>query len=179
MAGLLVGRAAMRQREVAVRLSLGFEPGPTVAAASCPRASSWRSQVAQLVCWWRWWGSWMSPGVGFARLPAPLELDFVLDRRVLIYALGLSTATSVFFGLLPARSALRVDLVSSLKDRQQRISGTTATAASDGDGAGGRVLGARRVERAVHAQSRQRSTRSTRDSTPRASCWRQSNSIVE
>jgi predicted permease len=35
---------------------------------------------------------------------------------VLAYVLGLSTATSVFFGLLPARSALRLDLVSALKD---------------------------------------------------------------
>jgi putative ABC transport system permease protein len=50
-----------------------------------------------------------------ARLPTPLDLDFVVDRRVLAYVLALSTATAVFFGLLPARSALRVDLVSSLK----------------------------------------------------------------
>ena len=45
----------------------------------------------------------------------PLELTLAIDRRVLAYVLALSTATSLFFGLLPARRALRLDLVSSLK----------------------------------------------------------------
>lgn len=50
---------------------------------------------------------------GIARLPFPLELDLSLDRRVIAYLLGLSTATAMFFGLLPARHAARADLVTS------------------------------------------------------------------
>jgi predicted permease len=113
IAGLLVGRAAMRQREIAVRLSLGSSRGRLLRQLL---TESFVLAVAGGAA-----GLLVAVGlvdlarIGVARLPVPLELDFVLDRRVLVYVLGLSTATSVFFGLLPARSALRVDLVSSLK----------------------------------------------------------------
>ena len=113
IAGLLVGRAAMRQREIAVRLSLGSSQGrllrqlltESLVLAFAGGAAGLLVAVGLVDV----------ARIGVARLPAPLDLDFALDRRVLVYALGLSTATSVFFGLLPARSALRVDLVSSLK----------------------------------------------------------------
>jgi predicted permease len=113
IAGLLVGQAAMRQRELAVRLSLGSSRGRLVrqllteslvlALAGGAAGTVFAAGLMALV------------QIGIARLPFPLELDLALDRRVLGYVIGLSTASSVFFGLLPARSALRVDLVSMLK----------------------------------------------------------------
>ena len=104
IAGLLVGRAAMRQREIAVRLSLGSSQGRLL------RQLLTESLVLAVVGGAA--GLLVAVGlvdvtrIGVARLP---------DHRVLVYVLGLSTATSAFFGLLPARCALRVDLVSSLK----------------------------------------------------------------
>ena len=113
IAGLLVGRGAMRQREIAVRLSLGSSRGRLL------RQLLTESLVLAVAGGAA--GLLVAVGLvnvvrsGVTRLPVPLELDFALDLRVLAYVVGLSTATSVFFGLLPARSALRVDLASSLK----------------------------------------------------------------
>lgn len=113
IAGLLIGRAAMRQREIAVRLSLGSGRGRLVRQLLTESlVLALAGGAAGLLV-----GVGLVNGarIGVARLPVPLDLALPLDRRVLVYVLGLSTATSVFFGLLPARSALRVDVVSSLK----------------------------------------------------------------
>lgn len=113
IAGLLVGRAAMRQREIAVRLALGAGRGRLLRQLL---TESLVLAIAGGVA-----GLLLARAVvsavtaGMTRLPVPLDLNFSVDYRVLVYVLALSTATAVFFGLLPARSALRVDLVSSLK----------------------------------------------------------------
>ena len=113
IAGLLVGLGATRQREIAVRLSLGSSRGRLM------RQLLTESLVLAVAGGGA--GLLVSLGlvnalrIGVARLPVPLDLSFALDHRVLVYAIGLSTATAVFVGLLPARNALRVDLVSSLK----------------------------------------------------------------
>jgi hypothetical protein len=113
IAGLLVGRAAMRQREIAIRLSLGSSRGRLL------RQLLTESLVLALAGGAA--GLLVAAGllgvvrIGVARLPVPLDVDFALDYRVLAYILALSTGTSVFFGLLPARTALGVDLASSLK----------------------------------------------------------------
>jgi predicted permease len=113
IAGLLVGRAAIRQREIAVRVSLGSTRGRllrqllteslVLAAAGGGAGLVVAAVLTHIV------------RVGAAHLPVALDLNFAFNVRVLGYALALSTATAIFFGLLPARSALRVDLMSSLK----------------------------------------------------------------
>jgi len=113
IAGLLVGRTVMRQREIAVRLSLG--------ASRSRLLQQLLTESLVLAIAGGATGLLLAKGLvralsaGMARLPVPLDLNFALDYRVLMYLLALSTATAVFFGLLPARSALRVDLASSLK----------------------------------------------------------------
>jgi len=113
IAGLLVGRAAMRQREIAVRLSLGASRSRLLRQLLTESLVLAIGGGAAGLLLARGLVSAVSAGI--ARLPVPLDLSFSLDSRVLVYVLALSTATALFFGLLPARSALRVDLVSSLK----------------------------------------------------------------
>jgi predicted permease len=113
IAGLLLGQAVMRQREIAVRLSLGSSRmrlvrqllTESLVLAVAGGAAGLLCAAALLAV----------VRLGVARLPVPLDLNLALDHRVLGYVLVLSTATSVFFGLLPARTAFRLDLVSLLK----------------------------------------------------------------
>ncbi|MPY86805.1 MAG: FtsX-like permease family protein [Luteitalea sp.] len=114
IAGLLLGRAMARQREIALRLALGAGRGRLVrqllteslllalmgGAAGVLLAIVLAAGVNTLA----WW------------LPVPVEFDLRIDRRVLAYALGLTTLTCLLFGLVPARRAARFDVVSALKE---------------------------------------------------------------
>ena len=49
--------------------------------------------------------------------PMRFGLDLRIDGRVLAFALGISLAAGIAFGLSPALQTLDLDLVSTLKDR--------------------------------------------------------------
>lgn len=113
IAGLLIGRTTMRQRELAVRLSLGSSRGRllrqllTESLVLAVAGGAAGVLVAMLLV--------AGIRAGVAALPFPLDLPVSLDWRVAAYAVVLSTVSALFVGLLPARSALRLDLLSSLK----------------------------------------------------------------
>ena len=114
IAGLLIGRAAARRREIAVRLALGAGRSRLVRqllTESLLLAIIGGAAGVVLAIW-------LAGGVNEAvsRLPIPVEFDLEIDRLVLAYAFGLTTLTSLVFGLAPARRAARFDVVSSLKD---------------------------------------------------------------
>jgi predicted permease len=117
VANLLLARAAGRQKEVAIRLSLG--------------ATRWRL-IRQLMTEslfiailggalgfvTAWWSFQAILAVVTAHLPKGVpafKLDLVPDLRVLGYLLGITLITGIAFGLAPALRASRPDLNSTIK----------------------------------------------------------------
>ena len=121
VANLLIARAFMRQKEIAVRLSLGASRGRLVRQLLVE--SGVLSVAGALV------------GVGLAvvltrgllsLVPSqgqPILIDARPDARVLLFTLTLTVITAIVFGLVPALRASRPDVWSTLKDVVGSIAG--------------------------------------------------------
>ena len=133
LAGLLLARASARQREIAIRLSMG--------------AGRWRivqqlliegmvlaglGSIGALVAL-RWTSGLL---VGFAPpSELPIHLDVAVDARVLWFTAVIAVGTVVLFALAPAAQAAPADVATTLRDV----------------GAAGRVFSRHRLRRALVA----------------------------
>jgi putative ABC transport system permease protein len=52
-------------------------------------------------------------------MPVPIDVDFPLDRRVLVFSAALSLVSALLSGLVPALQASKADVVSALKNDSQ------------------------------------------------------------
>ena len=114
LANLSLARGASREREIAVRASLG--------------AGSWRL-IRQLLTenlLIAGAGGALGLGLGYAMIRGlirlappfslPSEADVSIDWNILLFTLAISLLTALLFGLAPALHAARVDPASSMKE---------------------------------------------------------------
>jgi predicted permease len=121
VANLLIARAFMRQKEIAVRLSLGASRGKLV------RQLLTESLVLSVI------GGAAGLAIAFVLTRALLALvpsegqalliDARPDLRILTFTLLLSVLTGIIFGLVPALRASRPDPWTTLKDTVGSIAG--------------------------------------------------------
>jgi putative ABC transport system permease protein len=125
VANLLLARATIRKREIAIRAAIGAGRGRIV------RQLLTESVLLSLV------GGALGLIFGYIGVRALLAVSPVdlprtgthgsavgMDWRVLVFAIGVSVFTGILFGLIPAFSAARADLNAALKESATR-SGTS------------------------------------------------------
>jgi predicted permease len=121
VANLLIARAFARQKEIAVRLSLGANRGQLVR----------QLLVESLLLSFAGGVLGTALAVGLTRfllalVPSegnPLLIRPEPDSRILMFTLGLTVLTAIVFGLVPALRASRPDLWNTLKDAAGSIAG--------------------------------------------------------
>jgi predicted permease len=121
VANLLVARAAARQKEIAIRLALGAGRGRIVSQLLVESLIlSLTGGVIGVVL-----SIWIDQTL-IAFLPTgttPLTISSVPDARILSFALAVTLATGIIFGLAPALQATRPDVAGTLKDQAGAVAG--------------------------------------------------------
>lgn len=114
LAGFLLARAVDRRKEIAVRLALGATRGRLVSQLLV------ETVLLALV------GGVLGVLLGRAALravlasdiplPIPIDLALAIDWRVIGFSILVSMVAGLFFGLLPALQATRLELASTIRD---------------------------------------------------------------
>jgi putative ABC transport system permease protein len=120
VANLFLARAATRQKEIAVRIALGASRFRLI------RQLLTESVMLSIVggglgLALAKWGVALLIKVSPNAIPRSGEIS--LDKRVLLFTLGLSFLTGIVFGLVPALQASKPDLNETLKDATKGSSG--------------------------------------------------------
>jgi predicted permease len=119
---LLIARAAARQKEIAVRLSIGASQSQLIRqllVESLVLAAAGGTLGILLAVW-------ITKGL-LSLLPtgnSALALSANPNGRILLFSIGLSLVTGLIFGLAPAFRSTRSNLWSTLKDGAGSVAGT-------------------------------------------------------
>jgi predicted permease len=124
LANLMLARATAREREIAVRLSIGATRARLIRQliVECILLSFMGAALGSAVAYWitevlpRWASS--------ASRPIPLSL--APDARVLLFSMAAAVFTGIAFGLAPALQGCRMEPVQALKNGPAVLGGTGA-----------------------------------------------------
>jgi predicted permease len=122
VANLLVARAATRQREIAIRLSLGASNGAIIRLVMTESLllSFAGGMFGLLIA--SWTGSLLIRILPFQ--DAAQVFTTTPDLRVLLFTFGLSALTALLFGLIPALQSTRPELAPTLKSEATSLIGS-------------------------------------------------------
>jgi len=122
LANLLLARAAAREHEIAVRLSIGASRVRLVrqTLTECLLLSIFGGLLGIAVAYWcsAIFPKWASSGA------TPIPLNLAPDARVLIFSTLVALLTGIVFGSAPAVQSTRVEPVRALKARGRRFPGS-------------------------------------------------------
>jgi predicted permease len=115
VASLLLARASARRKELAVRASLGASRGRLIRQllAEGLVLAAVGGALGVVIAWWASRG--LEGLMDVDVFPMRVAFDFAIDRTVLAFAVAASIVTALVFGIAPAWSASRPDLVPALK----------------------------------------------------------------
>ena len=120
VANLLLSRMASRRRELAVRVALGARRARVMRQLLCESVllSVIGGGFGLLLAWagLRWLQTWQAQAI-------PRLETVQINWAVLLFALGLSAATGVLFGILPAWHAAKSDLHDAMKEGGRTVAG--------------------------------------------------------
>jgi predicted permease len=121
VSNLLLARASLRQREVAVRLALGAGRSRVV--------RQMLTEVAVLSVVGAALGMLLSAGAmqwflsAISINPPPFWITFELDYRVMLFVIGATAAASLFAGVFPALQATGTNVAAAVKDDSRGSTG--------------------------------------------------------
>ena len=124
LANLLLARAASREREIAVRLSIGASRLRLVRQllVECIFLSICGTLLGGAIAYWLTdvLPKWASTSNN------PIPLSLVPDARVLLFSSTVAVLTGIAFGLVPAMQGTRVEPISALRSTGSAASGSGA-----------------------------------------------------
>jgi predicted permease len=126
VAGLMLARSAVRQKEMAVRLALGA--GRMRIVRLLLTESVMLSVLGGVLgIFFAYWGTHTILSFVSSNQSQPLGFAAGVDARVLGFTIGISLLTGILFGLAPALRSARLDLNPMLKEGEgSAVSGTRA-----------------------------------------------------
>ena len=116
IAGMLLARATSRRREIAVRLAIGANRNRLVRQLITETMVLFIAGCALGLLLTQWLTSLLLAVL--PTLPVPVGVDFVVDWRVMLFAVTISLIAAVLSGLAPALQASRPELVPALKSEE-------------------------------------------------------------
>jgi predicted permease len=120
-ANLLMARASARQREIAIRLSMGASRGRLVRQLLTESTVLAAAATGSGLVIARWFA-----GELMARMTGTTTAPALLDVRVLAFTAVVSVATAILFGILPALRTVDVGVADALKvDARTMVGGAS------------------------------------------------------